>query len=30
MDTQEHTSLSEIEANPNALKMIDIVTLDLS
>ena len=28
--TQEHTSLSEIEANPNALKMLDIATLDLS
>lgn len=30
MGTQEHTSLSEIEANPNALKMLDIATLDLS
>ena len=28
--TQEHTSLSEIEANPNALKMLDIATLYLS
>ncbi len=28
--TQEHKSLSEIEANPNALRMLDIATSDLS
>ena len=30
MGTQEYTSMSEIEVNPNALKMLDIATLDLS
>lgn len=28
--TQEHSSLSAIEANPNALQMLDIATSDLS
>ena len=28
--TEKHTNLSEIEANPNALQMLDIATLDLS
>lgn len=30
MGTQEHTSMQEIEENPNALKMLDIAIADLS
>lgn len=30
MGTQKHTDLDEIVANPNALKMLDIATTDLS
>ena len=28
--TQKHTDLAQIEANPNAMKMLDIATLDLN
>lgn len=30
MGTQEHSSIQEIEGNPNALKMLDIATSDLN
>ena len=30
MGTQEHSSIQEIEENPNALKMLDIAISDLN